>query len=314
MRVITGRDNVDVMLSMYSAVRRGVETNPRGTKTKNVHNLVAIFDAATCPLTSFAHRKLNLDYCKKEWLWYLGADKFDDSIEQHASLWAKIKQPDGSYYSNYGQYLFAQTSARRRDWHNALEPKYLGLQVDQILADRGEEMFEGPDGHTYVRSISGSSQFEYVVKTLKDDPSSRRASLSLLKREHLFEENKDVVCTYAINFTIEAKKLHMTVHMRSNDVIYGFTNDAFCFWHLYLYVYTVLKHHMSDLKTGTYTHMANSMHVYDRHYSMISDIVYMGRAGYVNVPIPVPTATEVLEIFRSRGKKGSGEHYEWLTH
>lgn len=271
MKIITGSDNVDAMLNLYGTVKRGVETVARGSKTRNVHNAIIVLDAKYAPITSFGHRNLNLDYCKREWLWYLGADKFDDSIEKYASAWAKIKQPDGSYFSNYGQYLFAKE-----------EPTL-------------------------------ESQFEYVLKTLRDDPNSRRASIVLLQPYHLFKENVDTVCTYAINFTIEKSMLHMTVMMRSNDVIFGFTNDAFCFWHLYLYAYTVLKHYMPELRTGQYVHMANSMHVYERHYQMISNITYMGRRGFKEMTVPLPTAKEAMEIIKSKGKSGSGKHYEWLT-
>src|SRR5690606_30286682 len=131
---------------------------------------------------------------------------------------------------------------------------------------------------------------DYVVQTLDDDPNSRRASMVLLKREHLFDTNSDVVCTYAINFCIEDDRLHMTVMMRSNDVIFGFTNDAFCFSQLYDFVYALLKERLFRLKYGTYTHMTNSMHVYERHFLMIESICASGPHGFIPVPYVRPEA------------------------
>ncbi len=271
MRLIHGVNNIDSMLKMYKAVRRGYEIETRGAKCRNVHDMAIILDAKTSVITSFRERKLNLKYAKKEWLWYLTADPMDDSILQHATAWAKLRQPSGEFFSNYGQYLFS--------------------------------------------IAHGQSQFAYVAKTLKADPQSRRASMVLLRQEHLFPENSDTVCTYAINFTIEGHALNMTVMMRSNDVIWGFTNDAFCFSQVYEFMYQVLKHSMPNIVYGTYTHITNSMHVYERHYSMIDAIINdpSGNGSYVKIDVPKPTAQEVMEILKSGGKTGSGEYYTWLT-
>jgi thymidylate synthase len=264
--VIQGNNNVDVMLRMYRAVVAGYEFEPRGEKCRNVQNLAVILHPGPI-ITSFFHRKMNLAYAKREWLWYLGADAKDDSICEHAQLWKKLKQPDGTFFSNYGQYLFAK-----------------------------------PEG--------GSSQFEYVIRCLKADPSSRRASMMLLSKDHLFMENIDTVCTYAINFTISNGCLDMTVMMRSNDVVYGFTNDAFCFSQLHAFVFKVLQFSMPGLKMGFYTHFTNSMHVYEKHYEMLRNII--GNPGYKPMVPPQVEAKEALELVLTRGQGGSGEYTKWL--
>lgn len=270
MRVIQGINNVDSILKMYKAVISGSEFKVRGADIRNVHNLAVVLNPALPIITDFAPRKMNLAYAKREWLWYLGADPKDDSICQHATAWAKLKQEDGTFYSNYGQYLF------------------------------GEQHLGKP------------TQFEYIIRTLRDDIHSRRASMTLLKQEHLFADNTDVVCTYAINFFVEGKHLNMTVMMRSNDVIWGFTNDAFCFWQLYLFVYQILLTHVPDLQMGSYTHLANSMHVYDRHYMMIYEIL----ANPYCKPhvVPMPTAREALGLVLNRGEGDvdAGPYTRWL--
>lgn len=264
MRVIAGSNNVHTMLMMYKAVANGPEVTARGSSCRNISNMAVILDARMAPITNFSARKFNLEYAKQEWLWYLRADPKDDSIEQYAKMWAKIKQPDGTYFSNYGQYIFGRDKAH---------PK---------------------------------SQFSYVINTLKSDMGSRRASMTLLKREHLFPENQDTVCTYAINFNIEDGYLHMTVMMRSNDVIFGFTNDAFCFWNLYTFVYALLQDVYPTLKVGNYIHFTNSMHVYDRHYDMIKNILREDRTGHTYIDVPWPTKDEVIAIVNSKGVLGNG--------
>ena len=268
MQVIQGSNNIDVMLKMYDIVRRAPESGPRGLKTRDVANLAVILDTRICPLTSFNARKLNLDYAKKEWLWYIKADPMDDSIVEHAKAWQKLKQPDGSFASNYGQYIF-------------------GPSFDE-------------------------SQFKYVIKTLIGDRDSRRASMMFLNRDHLYEGNVDTVCTYAINFRIIDGYLNMTVMMRSNDVIFGFTNDAFCFWNLYHFVYAMLADKMDGLKMGSYTHLVNSMHVYERHFDMISDIVREASPGYIRQAVPVPTSEDVKHLLKG-DHDFSSPYITWLT-
>jgi thymidylate synthase len=268
MHVIQGANNVDAILRLYRLVANGPEITSRGSSTRNIHNVAVMLNAAMPVITNFTHRKMNLAYAKREWLWYLGADPKDDSICEYATAWAKLKQEDGSFYSNYGQYIFGKPDER-------------------------------------------PSQFEYVISTLEKDPQSRRASIVLLKADHLYEDNTDTVCTYAINFFIEQGYLNMTVMMRSNDVIYGFTNDAFCFWNLYMFVFQVLLASMPDLRHGTYTHVANSMHVYDRHYGMIANILRDPSCRQVQVPLP--TGREALSLILSRGKEAKGDYTTWLT-
>lgn len=271
MRVIAGINNIDTMLKMYAVTMSGPEIITRGEACRNIRNMAVVLDGRTPILSSFRARKLNLNYAKQEWLWYLGADPADDSICQHATLWQKLKQPDGTFFSNYGQYIFGQ---------------------------------QLPDNAT---------QFAYVIKCLKADPNTRRASMVLLKPEHLFMENTDVVCTYAINFSIgPSNTLDMTVMMRSNDVVYGFTNDAFCFSQLMEFVYQIMSRHVPGLTRGNYTHITNSMHVYQRHYGMLREIGAHPNGHYYDIVVPRPTPEEVIEIINSNGKSGSGAYYEWL--
>lgn len=257
MIVINEGYNLDTLIVMYGTVAEAREVDVRGSKTRDIRDLAVELHMGEAPvITNFTARKMNLTYAKQEMLWYLRADKYDDSIEQYATMWKKLKQPGGFYYSNYGQYLF----------------------------------FGGE-----------SSQFMYVVETLLRDPNSRRASMVLLNREHLFSENTDLVCTYAINFHISGGALHMTVMMRSNDVIYGFTNDAFCFSCLYELMYGVLKRHLPSLQRGICTHFTNSMHVYERHFDMIERIVDDGVDAYTPVSVPELDPDEAFEVVMSNG-------------
>lgn len=60
------------------------------------------------PFMSFPSRKYNVEYFKKEFIWKLTGDPFNDSIKQHAKMWESVQNTDGTFNSNYGQYWFGE--------------------------------------------------------------------------------------------------------------------------------------------------------------------------------------------------------------
>ena len=108
-----------------------------------------------------------------------------------------------------------------------------------------------------------NDQLAKVIEILKKDSTSRKASISLYDGKEIDLYSKDTVCTYAINFYIVEDKLNMQVMMRSNDLVYGFCNDQYCFSKLQSLVAKQL-----DLETGIYTHFVCNMHIYNRHFNL----------------------------------------------
>lgn len=103
-------------------------------------------------------------------------------------------------------------------------------------------------------------QYDNVLQILKDDPESRRASLSIYDANDINMYSKDTPCTYAINFSIVKNKLNMSVMMRSNDLWFGFCNDQYCFSRLQEKMAKDL-----DIEIGTYFHFVNNLHLYKKH-------------------------------------------------
>lgn len=92
---------------------QGKELAPRGLLIRELEDF-QITVSPLFPFMTFNQRKYDVGYFKKEMLWKLGADKFDDSIKQHAAMWANVQNPDGSFNSNYGQYWFGEQDGF---WH-----------------------------------------------------------------------------------------------------------------------------------------------------------------------------------------------------
>lgn len=261
--------NAVEFLKLYDTVLHGRTIFARGLECREVEDYLLTLHTNESVLTSFRARQLSLNYCKQEFLWYLRADRYDSTIEQYASMWQKLRQPDGGYNSNYGQYIFG--------------------------------------------GGCGSNQFDYVVQELIHDEGSRRASMVLLQPWHLYRDNTDTVCTYGLNFRIRDGALHMTVMMRSNDVVFGTTNDVFCFWGIYLLIKAILSETYPELEFGYYHHFVNSLHVYKRHYEMLERIVAEGESGYEPHTICLNISPkEARALIDSKGGRVEGTFSEWL--
>lgn len=119
----------------------------------------------------------------------------------------------------------------------------------------------------------GLTQYEWAIETLKRDKDSRQAIMHFNKPHHQHFDNKDQVCTLTSLFHIRDNKLHMTLNMRSNDVILGFMTDFTFFNILHQQAYFHLKEYYPDLEMGSYTHTSHSMHLYERHYEKVKEML-----------------------------------------
>jgi len=112
------------------------------------------------------------------------------------------------------------------------------------------------------------NQWKYIKSELLRDPDSRRAVMHIRVPDDSIDAKLDVPCTLALQFFIRNEKLHMITSMRSSDLIFGIAYDipAFTFFQEILAL---------DLgvDVGSYTHMSNSLHIYERHFSMVEDIL-----------------------------------------
>jgi len=92
---------------MFAKTILGDVVKPRGIEIRESRNLTIEFSPEE-PFMSFADRKYDVGYFKKEMCWKLGASKYDESIKQHAKMWESVQNPDGTFNSNYGQYWFGE--------------------------------------------------------------------------------------------------------------------------------------------------------------------------------------------------------------
>jgi len=103
---------------------------------------------------------------------------------------------------------------------------------------------------------------------LINDPDSRRAFLHIRTPEDSIIGSKDIPCTIGLQFFIRDGKLDLVVNMRSSDLILGISYDVPAF--------TFLQELMAlelGICMGTYIHVSNSLHVYEKHFEMLDEIL-----------------------------------------
>lgn len=135
----------------------------------------------------------------------------------------------------------------------------------------------------------GQCQYEWAIQSLIKDKDSRQAIMHFNLPEHQYSTNKDFVCTMYGIFHIRDNKLHLSINMRSNDAILGTATDIAFFTVLQQQALNHLKPTYPDLKLGSYTHIIDSYHIYERHFDLVKDMIERDFT-----PIEFPTLTKNL--------------------
>jgi hypothetical protein len=126
------------------------------------------------------------------------------------------------------------------------------------------------------RDVGGSEvltdQINYVLEQLTKDPCSRQAIIAIWdpgKDAFTVPKTKDYPCCNWVHFMIRDNKLDCTLCMRSNDAVWGYSS-------INVYEWTVLQEILAKcLKVGIgdYFHLSDSMHVYDRHWDKMEELL-----------------------------------------
>lgn len=119
-----------------------------------------------------------------------------------------------------------------------------------------------------IKKKHGFDQMEKMIELLKKDPYSRRAVININVPNENVIETKDEMCTICLNFQIRNNRLNCTAVMRSNDLYFGVPFDTVSFITIQKYIANAL-----NVKCGTYTLFAMSLHMYEKDYNKFKDIL-----------------------------------------
>jgi thymidylate synthase len=130
----------------------------------------------------------------------------------------------------------------------------------------GNLIFKEINEHDYT-------QWEWAYNSLINDKDSRQAIMHFNQPKHQVDSNKDFVCTLTGIFQIRNNKLNFTIDMRSNDLILGTPTDIAFFCLLQQQMLKLLQPAYPELELGTYTHIVHSIHVYERHFKLVKEML-----------------------------------------
>ena len=135
------------------------------------------------------------------------------------------------------------------------------------------EIEKGNWVYTYHSRMA--DQFSFILDDLRRNPDSRRAVIGV--RDNLHDgdvQNDSPACLQHIQYFIREGKLHCKVLFRSNDAVKASFMNAFA-------LICLQERFAKELgvPVGSYTHRANSYHVYERDYTLLSDYVSRIRQG-----------------------------------
>ena len=132
------------------------------------------------------------------------------------------------------------------------------------------EVERGNWDYTYHQRMH--KQLPWLIGELRRNPDSRRAVVSI--RDELDQSTDSPACLQHIQYFIRGGILHCKVVFRSNDATKASFMNAFAL--------VMLQKRIADtigVPMGSYTHRANSYHVYERDYEMFDGYIKRIEAG-----------------------------------
>lgn len=121
-------------------------------------------------------------------------------------------------------------------------------------------------------------QFVYAFDTLKRDPDSRQAVITIWKP--MPGPSKDIPCTVMMHFLLRHGKLDLIVYMRSNDFWLGLPYDVHNFTCFQLMMAKLL-----EVEVGKYYHMVGSLHLYQDHFEEANFLPKWSTSGMTPDPV-----------------------------
>lgn len=161
------------------------------------------------------------------------------------------------------------------EWYNSLSRNVYDMSstpaIWKLVADK-----DGNINSNYgwcIYSEHNFNQYKNCLRELRKNKFSRRGVMIYTRPSIQTEYNvngmNDFICTNAVNYYIRNDKLHAVVQMRSNDLIYGYKNDVEWQKEVQRKLVNDLKDDYKDLQVGDIIWNAGSLHVYERHFTLV---------------------------------------------
>ena len=118
-----------------------------------------------------------------------------------------------------------------------------------------------------LRNYKGIDQIGYIIRRLRQDPTSRQA-LAITWKPEEDPTNEYPPCLQIIDVKLRKNKLHMSVYFRSNDMWSAWPQNAYALASTLRYLSRII-----GVETGTLTMVSNAAHVYDYDWKAACELV-----------------------------------------
>jgi len=214
------------------------ESAPRGQKIREKLGFTFKLTNPRNRLPYLLGRDYSAAYFIAESLWYLSGSDSTDWIANYSGFWRNISDDGVTANSAYGARIFKSHPRIAQ----GIKPQW--------------------------------SQWDYVIDELCSDNDSRRAVIHIRSPQDSILAHKDVPCTLTLQFFLRNDKVHMVTSMRSSDLILGIAYDVPAFTLFQeLLALQLSKRLNKPIGLGDYTHISNSLHIYERHFEMVEQIL-----------------------------------------
>lgn len=209
---------------LYRVIREGKEVTVRGLKTKELHPCMMCLNHPKNRTLLYPKRGNNPIATVAETLWVLSGTNNLTFLKKFLPRCTDFSDDGETWRAGYGPRIFN---------HNGVS-NYGYACVNQVY---------------------------FVIKQLKKDKYSRQAVITIWDpaKDATIESTKDYPCSNWLHFMIRDDKLDLTLTMRSNDAIWGFSS-------INVYEFTVLQELIAKelgIEVGKYFHLSDSLHMYE---------------------------------------------------
>ncbi len=153
--------------------------------------------------------------------------------------------------------------------------------------------------HQYAEGMF--DQVDRVLYDLKQNPYSRRIMTNIYNFDDLHSMNL-YPCAYSMTFNVTGKKLNAILNQRSQDTLTA--NN----WNVVQYSALLMMFaQVSGLEAGELIHVISDMHIYDRHISMVKELLQ-------REPKKAPKVTlnpEITNFYDFKVEDFNVENYEY---
>lgn len=187
-----------------------------------------------------------------------------DVIAECVNAITIIKDPTKNIMKNDIRKLSMRYAIGEMLWYLSGNPELKAIQNYTKAWDRMSDNGETVNSNYgfLIKDAYGFDQYEYCKELLKRDMNSRQAVIHIkMPRNTIENPTNDLNCTVCLQFIVRDGKLYCTTYMRSNDLWLGFPYDVFQFTCIQIRMAMELGLHI-----GTYTHIAGSLHLYQRDF------------------------------------------------